>query len=399
MPKRGIVRPVYSFGVRPDRFPPQHRSSKLAPVPPSPNFMEEMPVSPAPPTKRLFIWPFLKWGLFAVIIVCAGERAVQLWRNSPRTELHIDVRWLIPAAVLYLFGSLPSVWFWRAMLQRMHQRVGWYEAIRAYYVGQVGKYVPGKALVLVLRGSLLKEAGANPVLAGMTAAYEALVFMWCGTALALALAPLTLPETFWQQMPAVVKSLRQPAWLLPLAVLIGTLASTPFSAWLFTLVGRKTLPRDTGSPLPPAFTASLMVQGALITALGWLCHALSFGCTLQAISNRPFDLTLFPVWLAGVCVSTVGGFVVLVAPGGLGVREALLVEMLKDQPTIGPAHAVVAAWLLRAVWLVTELTTAGVLFVAKPRSMIQPSSTPAAERGDVSPSVLPNACKADESEG
>ena len=338
--------------------------------------MEETPPKIAPPARKLRVWPFLKWGLFAVVIVCVGRRAIQLWQDSPQTELHVDVRWLIPAAVMYLIGWMPSVWFWRAMLTRMHQRVGWYEAIRAHYVGQVGKYMPGKALVLVLRGSLLEEAGANPVFAGITAAYETLIFMWSGTALALALAPLTLPETFWQQMPVAMQRLRQPMWLLPLLVLVGTLATTPFSSRLFTLVGRKALPRDPSAPQPPAFTAGLMVQGAFTTSLGWLCHALSLGCTLQAVSDRPFDLAQFPVWLASVCVSTVGGFVILVAPGGLGVREWLLVEMLKDQPALGPTHAVVAAGLLRAVWFVAELVAAGALYVVKPTR-----STSLSERG------------------
>jgi uncharacterized membrane protein YbhN (UPF0104 family) len=329
--------------------------------------MDETPPNTAPPARRLRLWPFLKWGLFAVVIVFVGRRAIQLWQDSPQTELHVDVRWLIPAAVMYLIGWLPSVWFWRAMLQRMCQRVGWYAAIRAHYVGQVGKYLPGKALVLVLRGSMLGEAGANPVFAGVTAAYETLIFMWAGTALALALAPLTMPETFWHQMPAIVQGLRQPVWLLPLIVLSGTAATTPFSARLFTLLGRKALPRGESSPPLPSFTAGLMAQGAFTTSLGWLCHALSLGCTLQAVSDRPFDVMQFPVWLAGVCVSTVGGFVVLVAPGGLGVREWLLVEMLKDQPAVGPTHAVVAAGLLRAVWFTSEMVSAGVLFVVKPK--------------------------------
>ena len=166
--------------------------------------MEETSAKPAAPTRRRRIWPFLKWGLFAVVIVFVGRRALQLWQDSPRTELHVDVWWLIPATVTYQIGWLSSVWFWRALMIRMHQRIGWYQAIRAYYVGQVGKYVPGKGLVLVLRGSLVKEAGVNPVFAGVTAAYETLVFMWAGSALALALAPLTLPESFWQQMPAFV---------------------------------------------------------------------------------------------------------------------------------------------------------------------------------------------------
>ena len=319
-----------------------------------------------PATRWRRIWPYLKWGLFIVVMLFVGRRAIDLWRNSPKTDLRVDARWLVPAAAMYLIGWIPSVWFWRAMLKRMHQKVGWYDALRAYYVGHMGKYLPGKALVLVMRGTMLKEAGANPVFAGVTAAYETLMFMWSGAALAVALAPVAMPVAYWQQMPLAVQGLRQQVWLLPVIVLVATVAVTPFSAWLFTFVGRKALPRDPNVAAPPPFTASLMVQGACITTLGWLCHAVSLGCTLQAVSNRPFDLALFPIWLASACVSNVGGFVILIAPGGLGVREWLLVEMLKDQPAIGVAQAVVAAGLLRMVWFASELLAAG-LFVLRKR--------------------------------
>jgi glycosyltransferase 2 family protein len=321
----------------------------------------------APPSLLRRLWPYLKWGLFMVLMVFVGRRALDLWRDSPQMNLHVDARWLVPASVLYLIGWMPSVWFWRAMLKRMDQKVGWYDAIRAYYVGHLGKYLPGKALVLVMRGTMLKEAGANPVFAGVTAAYETLMFMWSGAALAVALAPVAMPAAYWQQMPLVVQGLRQHVWLLPLIVLVATVGVTPFSAMLFTIVGRKALPRDASSATPPPFTASLMVQGAFITSLGWLCHAASLGCTLQAVSNRPFDLTLLPIWLASVCVSTVGGFVILIAPGGLGVREWLIVEMLKDQPAIGVGQAVAAAFLLRVVGFASELLAAGVFFLQKRR--------------------------------
>lgn len=311
-------------------------------------------------------WPYVKWTLFTIVLVFVALRARQVWKDSPHTELRIHAIWLVPSAMMYIVGWIPSIWFWRAMLVQMNQGIGWHAATRAYYVGHVGKYMPGKALVLILRGTMAGEAGANPMLGGVTAAYETLMFMWSGAAMALALAPLTLPEAIWSQLPAIVQSLRHPVWLLPAVALAGTIATTPFSAWLFTLVGRKTLPRDTDAPQAPPLSIRLMMQGAFVTALGWLCHALSLGFALQAVSERHFDLAQFPIWLASTCVSTVGGFVILVAPGGLGIREWLLVEMLKDE--IGPAQAVVAAGLLRATWFVSELAAAGLCYVWKPRS-------------------------------
>jgi glycosyltransferase 2 family protein len=328
--------------------------------------MDDISVNAPKPSSQRRWWPLVKWSLFAVVLFFVGQRAVALWRSSPPTELHVDVTWLIPASLLYLIAWLPSVWFWRALLMRMEQQLDWRNAIRAYYVGHMGKYIPGKALVLVIRGALAKDAGTNPVLGGLTAAYETLVAMAAGAAIAVGLAPLVVGDGLWQQMPSALRVLREQTWLVPLVVMIATFASTPVSAWLFTRVGRKALPRTDDALPTSAITAGLVSQGVLITSLGWLCIALSLGCTLQAISGSQFDLAHFPIWLVSVTLSTFLGFVVLIAPGGLGIREWVLIEILKDQPAIGAERAILAAGLLRAVWFVTELIAAGLLYVFRP---------------------------------
>jgi len=310
-------------------------------------------------------WPLIKWTLFALMLFFVGKRAVSLWQSSPEIKLHVNAWWLLPAAALYLVGWLPSAWFWRAMLRRLGQRPTGYETVRAYFVGHMGKYVPGKALVLVIRGGLLKQAGCNPVLGGLTAAYETLVSMSAGAAIAVALAPAVIPDGLWERLPAAVQFLRQQQTLVVILVVVLTLASTPFSAWLFSRIGQKAVPQSMDATTTQ-ITAGLVVQGLMITSLGWALHALSLGCTLQALADEPIDLRQFPVWLASVALSTFAGFVILVAPGGLGVREWVLIETLKDQPGIGAEKAIVVAGLLRIVWFVAELLIAGVLYSIAP---------------------------------
>lgn len=332
--------------------------------------MQESIAANPSPQKRGW-WPVIKWSLFVVMIVFVGKRAIALWQANPSIDLHVDIRWLIPAAVMYLVGWFPSVWFWGALLRQMDQHASRYELIRAYFVGHIGKYVPGKALVLFIRGGLLKEAGLNPLLGALTAAYETLVSMAAGAAIAVALAPAVIPDSLWQRLPGALQTLRQHPRALPLLVVVASVASAPFSAWLFTRVGRKAIPKVADTPVTSAITAKLVIQGVLITSLGWMCHALSLGCTLQSISTEQLDFRQFPVWLASVALSTFAGFVILVAPGGLGVREWVLIETLKDQPTIGSDRAIVAAGLLRLVWFVAELV-AGLLYFAKPKKPSDP---------------------------
>ena len=321
------------------------------------------------PRQKRRWWPFVKWTLFAFMMYFIVQRAVTLWQSSPPITLHIDVRWLIPAGMLYLIGWLPSAWYWRALLRRLNQRPGGYETTRAYFVGHIGKYVPGKALVLVIRGGFLKEAGVNPVLGALTAAYETLVTMSAGAAIAIALAPAVIPDGLWNRLPVAMQYFRAQPTLLLVIVVIATFASAPFSAWLFTRIGRKALPSAAVDVAPAVgITAGTLIQGILVTSLVWILHAFSLGCTLQAISDTSLSLAQFPVWLGSVSLSTFSGFVILIAPGGLGVREWILIETLKDQPDIGHEKAIVAAGLLRLVWFVAELAIAGLLYSIKPRS-------------------------------
>ena len=324
-----------------------------------------MPPPGLAPTDRSYRF-LLKWAVLFIVLSFIGHRAIQLWKSAPTESIHFAGIWLIPASLAYVVGWLPSVWFWMALLQSMRQPLKWRDAIRAHYVGQMGKYAPGKALVLVIRGSLVKDTGTNPLLAGVTAAYETLVFIAAGIALGLASAPIAFGDRFWSRIPIQLNWLRDRPILLPLLVFAATFATTPISSWLFTRIGRKILSRncsDIGNL--PAISASLISKGVIMTSMGWACHALSLGFVIQSVSTEPFDITQFPTWLAASTISMVGGFLVWFAPGGIGVREGLLIELLKDQQSVGPANAIVVAGLLRSVWFATELIFAAVLFFAK----------------------------------
>src|SRR5262249_57797160 len=63
----------------------------------------------------------------------------------------------------------------------------WGMTLRAYYVGHLGKYLPGKAWALLLRADLVRPGGVRPGLAGLTAFYEVLTTMAAGALVAAVL--------------------------------------------------------------------------------------------------------------------------------------------------------------------------------------------------------------------
>ena len=67
------------------------------------------------------------------------------------------------------------------------------------------------------------------------------------------------------------------------------------------------------------------------------------------------------IWAGDVSSATFLGFLAMFAPGGLGVREAALLELLQSQPGISHTQAVAATALLRAAWLTAEIFAVAVL--------------------------------------
>jgi uncharacterized membrane protein YbhN (UPF0104 family) len=117
---------------------------------------------------------------------------------------------------------------------------------------------------------------------------------------------------------------------------------------------------------------------------------LSLWATVQGVVPQPAALTAdaFLQCLAAVAVSYVAGFVILVSPGGLGAREAVLLVMLTGplreaagEALAAPLAAVVAI-VLRLVWTAFEVGCALMLYwLARPARVRQPAPVPVTADG------------------
>ena len=151
------------------------------------------------------------------------------------------------------------------------------------------------------------------------------------------------------------------------------------------------------SPIPgvgpealPRLSGRLLDQGLLWSTAGWVLLGLS-----QLAVVRSFDPDgakalvvhgLVPVVIASVALATVAGFVVAVFPGGLGVREGVLMSALA--PALGSDRAVVAALMLRLVWVAAELAAAIVLVPLFRRPSATGDSPPGSRSDPVMISVV-----------
>jgi len=305
---------------------------------------------------RLVKKPSIKFALktaVGFIVLGTVARHVRLtWvrLHEQGGELRVEPVWVALSLVLYLAGLTIFGLYFDRIMKQSPTPVRWGAAVRAYLISHLGKYVPGKALVVVMRVGLITPYGARGATAAFATLYETLVMMAAG-ALVATLGFLIVPLEWWPVLVGLALSSALLVVVHPRVFpRILALVSVPFKG-----VGPDALPR---------FTLRLLAEGLLFASGGWVLLGLSQVAVIRAVAAAGVPPLQWPVVIGSVALATVTGFAVAVLPGGLGVREGVLMATL--QPVIGPETAVFAALALRLTWLIGELVIAAVLSLVRP---------------------------------
>jgi uncharacterized membrane protein YbhN (UPF0104 family) len=314
---------------------------------------------PNPPTSRKWLVWSAKLLIAAAVLWWVRGSILVAWNQlSAHDQGQWQWRplWLLAAGAVYLLGLLPFGLFWRHVLRVLGQDATLGETLRAYYIGHLGKYVPGKAMVVVLRAGLIRSHRVNTALAAVSVFFETLTMMAVGAFLAGAYTAFYFhEEPFWSAAAAV----------LMIVALLPTLP--PIFKRLARLARVGKTDSETAANLDRLGYGTLLL-GWGISVVGWSILGLSYWMTLAAMGIEALPLSSHWVCcVACVSLAVVAGFLLLILPGGVGVREAFLVELilphLKAAAVPGAeAAAWASAFLLRLVWLAAELLISAALY-------------------------------------
>jgi len=304
------------------------------------------------------LWLTAKTLLALAIVVGIARYFLGILSHSEFDAHQLNVRFelLVLAGLLYLLAHCCWATFWIRLLHGQGIHVSWGVGLRAYFISQLGKYVPGKAWVILIRVGILRHYGGHPLPVAITATYETLCSMAAGALLGVLLLPQlgVLPVELSSNVTALVA-------MASLPVALGVL--NKFAA---KVVARKRGPDARPLPAPSVF---LLAQGLLHGAVGHCLLGLSLGLTIAAVAPQSAAMTdTYPADLGATAISYVAGFIALVVPGGLGVREWVLQIALTPRfaEAMGPKEAaglaVVIALILRLAWTAAEVLLAAVLY-------------------------------------
>jgi len=289
-----------------------------------------------------------RWVCAGILLYAAGRQIFAELKKLQDTELNIDLPLLFVGAALYAAAMACFAAYWRQAARGMGGRPGRLEAQRAYFASQLGKYIPGKAWVILIRCALISnQTTTAPVIIASTF-YETLVMMAAGSLLAVV---------------ALLSAGNARPVMLGLS---GGLAAGLLFAVLPPVFGRLTTWtarsfQKAGAIPIAAITYTTWFQGFCYCIPGWTAAGLSLLAIAGSLGISLFSFVGFLLACGSMALAIVGGFAVLIVPAGLGVREWVLMQTLG--PSIGTSNAVLVAILARITHVSVELFVAGCLYL------------------------------------
>jgi len=301
--------------------------------------------------------------IVAVVLWAIRGTLSDAWHQMGQFEWQFEPQWALAAGAFYLLGLAPAGLFWHRVLRVLGQEAGLGETLRVYFIGHLGKYVPGKAMVVILRAGLIRSHRVDTGIAAVSVFFETLTMMAVGACIAAGILAVKL---------------RDEQFLFYGAIGLMLAAGLPTVPPIFRRLAR--MARVGKSD--PTTGEKLENLGCGTLLLGWCCMlvvwamlGLSLWATFRATGIHHLGpVEHFSDYTAAVSLAMVAGFLSLI-PGGLGVRDGILIKLLVPLLRVSEAQALVAGALLRLVWLLSELLISIILYSVGPR----PSTLPPKE--------------------
>ena len=270
--------------------------------------------------------------LAVALVVLLALRLWQLWRRNPVDFGQLDGG-VFAAAVVASVAAVSAYGFvWPYLLRRLGTPapLSW---ITLFFKSQLGKYLPGSVWQYAGRVGLARNRGV-PIQRGFVS---------------------IVAEIGYSAFAAAAASSLLLGWVGTAAVFLG-------SAALLTLAvgfrGRLTGP--IGRFGRPNVLAALRAgpTAVVLYLIVWGMYGLAFWATGRALFAVP--ATDIPRYIGVFALAWLAGLVAFFAPGGIGVREAVIAALLTGR--LGQADAIVLAATSRIVLSAIDLVAGAASF-------------------------------------
>jgi hypothetical protein len=303
----------------------------------------EPPTGPATAEKsrrRKWLRWLIRYGFLIAVLIFAIFAVRDQYSSVSEGIRKLSVGSIVGALVAVAVSLWLSMLSWRRVLADLGSPLPLRAAARVYFVGQLGKYVPGSVWPVLAQMELARDHNVPRARTG-AAAIVAIGLGLVGTLIvAGALLPFAVRSTGWR-----------------LVVIIGLVTSvimaSPPVLNRFLAFGLRLLRR---APMDTVLTPRGLTVATAYAASGWVAQGFAVYALALSLGS---GARLLPLSLGGYAAASALGIVVLIAPAGLGVREPALVAALGGR--LGTGGALVVALAVRLVVTIADIGTGAVL--------------------------------------
>ena len=267
---------------------------------------------------------------FAAVIVVFVVALHSRWRDVQGSLDRLSALDIVVATLFGFANIFTAMLGWRTLLADIGSKLSLPVAMRIFFVGQLGKYLPGSVWTVVAQADLGRDHEVQP---RRTVAVS-VVSMGVSLSSALGIAAVTLPFAapgtavhYW--------------WALLLLPMLAVALHPSIVDWL-TRLALRVLRRE---PPDHEFTWRGVLRSMGWYTVSWVAVGMQvyvLAVVLHAPTGRALALAL-----GGTALAFAAGFVAIFVPAGAIVREAVLIAVLS--PVLKPGPALVIAVVSRLV--------------------------------------------------
>jgi len=293
-------------------------------------------------------------------LVLALVRALREAKTVPTPQLG----WLAAAALLFAGHYLMQAIGWHMILRGLGQPVRLRDSVRMWYATLIARWIPGPLVYSTARLVAARDAGLSVTAVAFGVLLELSYVLLGSMATTVLFAGGVLPELMATTMG---RSLAIASFLA--LILGGSIALRPdvliglCHIALFRRLVRKVAGEDLPEQgLPVMGTGRSLLLLAYYSAF-WVYSGVMFGVLAHAFV--PMTTARWVACIPAFSGSWLAGFLAVMTPAGLGVREGIMWLMLRG--SMSHADALLLPIVSRLTMLLVELLSVAVVFAATRR--------------------------------
>ena len=311
-----------------------------------------------------------QWVLAAVVVAFAARELARQWGEVGPAISGLRPSWplVLASGAIVLVTYLVLIEAWRVMLRVWGESLPFVSASRIWFVSNLGKYVPGKVWQIAAMGVMAQRAGVSGAAAVGSSLLVNLVNIVAGFAVIAVTSAGQIAAAVGRTETSGAGGNELTVVAIAAAGVVALLLAPAVIPRLAAVAGRVT-----GKPLAIGKVPyrALWVSAAATTA-AWVFYGIAFAAFAHGISPRATGNATS--YIAVYTGSYLAGYLALFVPGGIGVREAVLVLAMPRFGLLPAADAAVVAVASR-LWLTVLEIGPGLLLWTRPqRTNLQQAS-------------------------